>query len=116
MEFSKKEFNVYTKIIINKEIISIDKIKTYINRPHGVSLITLSLIDPINKNLDIEITTNDYNIYLLYNLQIPIILHKYIPSPCLIRSYAKDGLFTSDYGADINIKNAYTNLISDTQY
>jgi hypothetical protein len=114
--YTLKEFNIYTKININKEIISIDKIKAYINRPHGVSLTTLSMIDPNNKKLDIEINTNDYNIYLLYNSQIPIIYYKYIPSPCLIRSYKKNNIFISEYGADVEGKNAYTNLITDTQY
>jgi hypothetical protein len=116
MEYNKKELNIYTKFTINNEIISLDKIKNYINRPHGVSIVALSMIDPNNKNLNINITTNDYNIYILYISQLPIIWQKYIPEPCLIRSYKKDNLWTNDYDAFDKGENAYKHLTSDTQY
>ena len=116
MEYNIKELSSYTKINVNNETISLDKIRNYMNRPHGVSLIALTLIDPKNKDLNINLTTNDYNIYNLYISQLPNIWQKYNPEPCLIRNYKKNNVWTNEYDAFDNGINANKNLISDTQY
>jgi hypothetical protein len=116
MEYNIKELSSYTKINVNNETISLDKIRNYMNRPHGVSLIALTLIDPKNKDLNINLTTNDHNIYNLYISQLPIIWQKYNHEPCLIRNYKQNNIWTNNYGAFDNGNNANQNLISDTQY
>ncbi len=78
------------EIFTNVEFPALESIKKHIDKPHGLSLIAMSMIDNI-RDLEIRFDTTDY-IDTIINYLVGVWL-EYAPIPCMIRSYKKNNIF-----------------------
>ncbi len=102
------------EIQINTHIASYDYIKKHMGQSHGMSAIAISLIDPINADLEMRVvfdTINEMNNFIEYVLGV---WKKFIPVPSFIRSYLKDDVYVKSLnGVELEEKALFPSTVEE---
>lgn len=91
------EDNYDIKITCNLELKSLQSIKKYENLPHGMSLIALTMIDPNNKGLEMNIKIKNELYFKSFIEHIINVWCNYKPISSYIRSYYKNNIYLNEY-------------------
>lgn len=79
----------------NLNLASIDSIKKYADVPHGMSLIAIFMLDPLNKNVELTMKFDDESQMESFVEYVLGVWNNYEPITSFIRSYCNDGLYTT---------------------
>ena len=80
----------------NIQLQPMETIRKYSSEPHGMSLIALTMLDPMHKDLEMEIKFDDEGYINSFVEYVMGVWNKYEPITSFVRSYEKDGKFIDD--------------------
>lgn len=102
------------EIKTNIALASIEHLKKYAGMPYGMSMAALTLIDHLNRDLQMELTFESDMYVGAFATHIIGVWNQYTPIPCLIRSYKLDGEFLDTFqGEEMQTAANYPTSLGD---
>jgi hypothetical protein len=102
------------KIESNIAFPSLDQIKKFCGEPHGMSLLAISMIDPLNKDLEVKLSF-DSDAQLGSAVEhLLAVWEVYTPITSFIRSFQIDGKFVENFNnVELTTETTYPVNVSD---
>ena len=85
------------EIKTNIQLTAIDQLKKYAGVPHGMSMVALTLIDPLNRNLEMNVVFESEMYLNAFADHVINIWEYYKPISSFIRSYKSNGEFLDKF-------------------